>query len=180
MGLTQVVIQLCCFTCLVSSFYQFYPSTLKNSSGWYLAKEAYNLMLLGTILMISIFLLALSLEHNTAQFIGSIFGLIAGVTSLFQFIPQIIETCKSRRIGSLSLQMLCIQCPGSFLFAFTISRQPGSNISSWATFAIGGILQLVLILVCLLWVENGRIHLEEDAVVQNIDRNLEESESVEY
>ena len=38
-----------------------------------------------------------------------------------------------------------MQCPGSFLFAFSLALAPGTNWTSWISFAASGILQATLL-----------------------------------
>lgn len=47
--------------------------------------------------------------------------------------------------------MMCIQSPGSFLFAYSLATRPGVNWSSWITYLCTGILQAVLLGMCIAW-----------------------------
>jgi hypothetical protein len=47
--------------------------------------------------------------------------------------------------------MMCIQSPGSFLFAYSIAVRPGTNWSTWITYLCTGILQGVLLAMCVAW-----------------------------
>lgn len=44
---------------------------------------------------------------------------------------------------------MILQTPGSFLFCYMIAKSPGTNLSSWITFFVGGCLQGTLLIVCL-------------------------------
>lgn len=44
---------------------------------------------------------------------------------------------------------MILQTPGSFLFCYMIASSPGTNISSWISFFIGGCLQGTLLIICL-------------------------------
>ena len=47
--------------------------------------------------------------------------------------------------------MMCIQSPGSFLFAYSLAVRPGTNWSSWVTYLCTGVLQFVLLAMCIVW-----------------------------
>ena len=64
-----------------------------------------------------------------------------------QYVPQVLHTIVRRDFGSLSLPALLMQSPGSFLFAYSLSLQDGTNWTSWISFLVCGSLQAVLILL---------------------------------
>jgi hypothetical protein len=75
-----------------------------------------------------------------------ILGLIATCCSCIQFIPQVITTIL-HGFQSLSIVMLLIQFPGSIVFVYSILKQQGTDWTSWITFFVCGIFQLLLILI---------------------------------
>jgi hypothetical protein len=46
---------------------------------------------------------------------------------------------------------MCIQSPGSFLFAYSLATRPGVNWSTWITYLCTGILQATLLGMCIAW-----------------------------
>jgi hypothetical protein len=56
-----------------------------------------------------------------------------------------------KKVASLSIPMMCLQSPGSFLFAYSLAVRPGTNWSSWITYLCTGILQAVLLGMCIVW-----------------------------
>ena len=56
--------------------------------------------------------------HDVASYIhqslssGQAFGVVASLTQLFTWAPQIAHTLRTRDLGSLSVAQLCIQFPG--------------------------------------------------------------------
>ena len=44
---------------------------------------------------------------------------------------------------------LAIQCPGSFVLVWSITRDKGPNFSTWGPYAIAGSFQALLLLLCL-------------------------------
>jgi hypothetical protein len=69
-------------------------------------------------------------------------GLLAAALAAIQYIPQIIMTWRLQETGSLSVPMMCIQTPGSFVFAASLAVRLGpGGWSAWGLFIISGILQ---------------------------------------
>ena len=70
---------------------------------------------------------------------------------MLQYIPQLVQTYRSRLVGALSIPMMCIQTPGGVLMVLSIVLRPGTNWTSWITFAVAAILQGLLLAMCLIW-----------------------------
>jgi len=69
-------------------------------------------------------------------------GLLATVLAAVQYIPQIHMTWTLQETGSLSIPMMCIQTPGSFVFAASLySRLGAAGWSAWGLFIFTGCLQ---------------------------------------
>ncbi|KAI8619805.1 hypothetical protein BC830DRAFT_1102112 [Chytriomyces sp. MP71] len=81
--------------------------------------------------------------------VAGVFGLLSAGSSLVLFTPQIIKTVQMKSAGALSVPTLVMQVPGNFLFAFSLSLSPGANITSWGPLVISGLLQFVLLALCL-------------------------------
>jgi hypothetical protein len=47
--------------------------------------------------------------------------------------------------------MMCIQTPGSFVWAVSLATREGTRWSSWATYVVTGILQGCLLAMCITW-----------------------------
>ena len=54
-------------------------------------------------------------------------------------------------MGSLSIPMMCIQTPGSFVFVVSLASREGTRWSSWVTYAVTGVLQGGLLVMCVVW-----------------------------
>ncbi|KAJ3322737.1 hypothetical protein HDV06_002788 [Boothiomyces sp. JEL0866] len=78
---------------------------------------------------------------------AALLGIISAISGIFQFVPQVVHTGMTREFGSLSLSTLLMQSPGSFVFAYSLSIQPGTNWTSWISFVICGMLQGILVLM---------------------------------
>lgn len=81
-------------------------------------------------------------------------GLLATVLAAVQYIPQIITTWRLQETGSLSIPMMCIQTPGSAVFAASLAVRLGTaGWSTWGLFILTGMLQGCLLTMSLwfLW-----------------------------
>ncbi|KAH9818601.1 hypothetical protein DFH28DRAFT_958494 [Melampsora americana] len=93
-------------------------------------------------------------EHPAIRLLR-IWATCAGVVSLilacFQYLPQLRSTWKLKLVGSLSLPMMIIQTPGSFLFVYSLAVRPGVNWTTWIVYLVTGTLQGALLILCILW-----------------------------
>ncbi|KAG5462205.1 MAG: hypothetical protein BJ554DRAFT_5496 [Olpidium bornovanus] len=88
-------------------------------------------------------------SNGVARFAG-LNGLMSMALGTVQFLPQIYWTWKAK-VRALSIPMMLLQTPGSFLLAYTISIRPGTNWTSWITYLVGGTFQGMLLLLCITW-----------------------------
>lgn len=87
------------------------------------------------------------LVSRWAAFLGSSATLLAAG----QYLPQIVHTARTKLVGSLSIPMMCLQVPGSAIFVYSLALQPGTDWSSLAAYVLTGVLQLVLLVLCVAW-----------------------------
>lgn len=121
----------------------------------------------------AILVLALSLAFFIVALIGSIvfvyalpshvrawanfLGLLATALAAIQYIPQILMTWRLQETGSLSIPMMCIQTPGSFVFAASLATRLGpAGWSAWGLFIFTGCLQGCLLGMSLWFVWRDR------------------------
>ncbi|KAF8604799.1 hypothetical protein BDV93DRAFT_522124 [Ceratobasidium sp. AG-I] len=85
----------------------------------------------------------------------SVWATFLGVSSTLlcaiQYAPQIYRTWHAKTVGSLSLLMMCIQTPGAVLMVLSIALREGTDWTSWGMFAMAGIMQGILLVMCLFW-----------------------------
>lgn len=73
-------------------------------------------------------------------------GIFSTVLATIQYLPQIYTTFKLKRVGSLSIPMMCIQTPGSFVWAASLAARLGkSGWSVWGLYMVTGCLQGTLL-----------------------------------
>jgi hypothetical protein len=69
-------------------------------------------------------------------------GAGAAVLACVQYVPQLLTTWRLGHVMSLSIPMMCIQTPGSFVFAASLAARLGAGgWSSWGVYIVTGILQ---------------------------------------
>jgi hypothetical protein len=84
-------------------------------------------------------------------------GLLATALAAIQYIPQILMTWRLQETGSLSVPMMCIQTPGSFVFAASLAVRLGpGGWSAWGLFIFTGILQGCLLAMSLWFIWRDR------------------------
>ncbi|KAF8635657.1 hypothetical protein AX15_000288 [Amanita polypyramis BW_CC] len=82
---------------------------------------------------------------------ATILGISSALLAAVQYTPQLIHTYNIKLVGALSIPMMLIQTPGAVLMVLSIALRPGTNWTSWATFAVAGIMQGSLLMMCLAW-----------------------------
>lgn len=75
-------------------------------------------------------------------------GVMATILGAIQYLPQIWTTYSQQDVGSLSIPMMVVQTPGSFLWAGSLAARLGSRgWSSWGSFLVTGSLQGCLLVM---------------------------------
>ncbi|EGG02075.1 uncharacterized protein MELLADRAFT_91675 [Melampsora larici-populina 98AG31] len=93
-------------------------------------------------------------EHPTIRLLriwATCAGLMSLILACFQYLPQILSTWKLKVVGSLSLSMMIIQTPGSFIFVYSLAVRPGVNWTTWIVYLVTGTLQGGLLVLCIAW-----------------------------
>ncbi|KAJ3524868.1 hypothetical protein NMY22_g10820 [Coprinellus aureogranulatus] len=85
--------------------------------------------------------------YSWARFLG----VSAATFATIQYMPQLIHTYRTKLVGALSIPMMCIQTPGGVLMVLSIALRPGTNWTSWITFAVAAVLQGTLLVMCFAW-----------------------------
>ena len=73
---------------------------------------------------------------------ATLLGVCAAILACIQYLPQLWTTWRLQHVMSLSIPMMCIQTPGSFVFAASLAIRLGSGgWSAWGVYIVTGILQ---------------------------------------
>ncbi|KAK0529674.1 hypothetical protein OC842_004168 [Tilletia horrida] len=78
-------------------------------------------------------------------------GITGTALAAGQYFPQIIHTQRAKHVGSLSIPMMCLQVPGSVIFVYSLAIRPGAEWSTVAAYVATGVLQLVLLIQCVIF-----------------------------
>ena len=127
---------------------------------------------------------------ESLQTYANIIGICGTGLAAVQYLPQIYTTFVLQSVGSLSIPMMCIQTPGSFVWATSLAVRFGaSGWSTWGLLLVTGTLQAILLGMGLYFMirdrrttrkgENGTIGEQEsddDPLVTEETPLLEESE----
>lgn len=79
---------------------------------------------------------------NSLQSWADFLGIFSTILASIQYLPQIYTTFTLRKVGSLSIPMMCIQTPGSFVWAASLAARLGiEGWSAWGVYVVTGCLQ---------------------------------------
>ena len=98
-------------------------------------------------------------------------GVQSTVLGSIQYLPQLATTWRLKHVGSLSIPMMCIQTPGSFVFAVSLAMREGTLWSSWAMYVVTGSLQGALLVMCVMWELADRRERRSKAAGSAVDAN---------
>ncbi|KDQ54104.1 hypothetical protein JAAARDRAFT_182472 [Jaapia argillacea MUCL 33604] len=92
-------------------------------------------------------------EETTEQILhwATFLGVTSAILAAIQYMPQLVHTYRVKVVGALSIPMMCIQSPGAVLMVLSIALRPGTNWTTWITFAVAGIMQGSLLIMCIIW-----------------------------
>ncbi|KAG0155083.1 hypothetical protein PDIDSM_656 [Penicillium digitatum] len=147
LGVFQVAMQWLCFFSILLLYVIYFPratsptdpvGTVSSTSGGPTYRTALvitGICLLHALVTIMISL-AFELRHPAAVSAWANFlGVLAAILASIQYFPQIYTTFRLRCVGSLSISMMCIQTPGSLVWAASLAARKG-----WSGWSIWGIL----------------------------------------
>ncbi|PGH10430.1 hypothetical protein GX51_00189 [Blastomyces parvus] len=155
LGIFQVGVQALCFSIILFLFVIYFPRSTpailsKPSSTttptFRIALIVTAICILQTIATAIIAIIIVVAHSDKRQFCANIFGICAAVLASIQYFPQIYTTFRLRRVGSLSIPMMCIQTPGSLVWAASLAARLGTEgWSSWGVYLVTALLQGTLL-----------------------------------
>jgi len=186
LGIIQLTIQWFSFTMILVLFMIYFPeykkyipnislgsgynslTSSKYSPEWRLSLQVTAAVVVHFIftLIVSAYLLIFigGAEEKTTRYWADLLGVISLILASVQYLPQIWKTWKRKSVGALSIQMMLLQTPGSFLFAYSLAASPGTRWSTWIVFLITGCLQGTLLIMCICWHYREK-HLDDELIV---------------
>jgi len=156
LGIAQVGVQWCCFAVILLLFFIFFPRATPGDLLDTPSKRPsfrVALIVMGTCVVHGIITLILSLYFIAArpealQAWANFLGIISTVLASIQYFPQIYTTYTLKRVGSLSIPMMCIQTPGAFVWAGSLAARLGAaGWSAWGVYVVTGCLQGTLLVM---------------------------------
>jgi len=94
---------------------------------------------------------AFSLRQPSALPVWANFlGVLSAILASIQYLPQIYTTLQLRCVGSLSIPMMCIQTPGSLVWAASLAAREGAQgWSIWGVLVVTACLQGTLLVMAI-------------------------------
>ncbi|CED84097.1 hypothetical protein [Phaffia rhodozyma] len=178
LGIIQVFLQWILFSFNFVLFLFYFPDHLKygalpetsteparksrSSSLWRTSVALAGLTLLYSVVMLGVILYLLNHyplpqptpvqpPHKVLGRLADSMGLLSTILAVAQYAPQIHLTWREGFVGALSIPTMMIQTPGSIVFVLSIAIREGTTWSSWLPYAITGILQGLLLTMCIFW-----------------------------
>ncbi|KAJ4301563.1 hypothetical protein N0V90_003656 [Kalmusia sp. IMI 367209] len=153
LGIAQIGVQWTCFFFIMLLFLIFFPRNAQdpeeqdsNLPTW---KEAIVVLALSLTFFVFAFLGSVTFVYAAPTHLrgwANFLGLLGTALAAVQYLPQIATTWRLQETGSLSVPMMCIQTPGSFVFAASLAVRLGpGGWSAWGLFILTGMLQGVLL-----------------------------------
>eukprot|EP00026_Physarum_polycephalum_P012922 Phypoly_transcript_13273.p1 GENE.Phypoly_transcript_13273~~Phypoly_transcript_13273.p1 ORF type:complete len:314 (+),score=25.43 Phypoly_transcript_13273:42-944(+) len=103
---------------------------------------------------------------------GSGLGLLSTIVTFIQWSPQIYATFKRKSVGSFSILMLCIQCPGSALIVYFLIFASHEQVTTWLSYVSSLVQQIVLLILLVYY------HYKNKPAKVNMSINTHEKESL--
>ncbi|ESZ92594.1 hypothetical protein SBOR_7011 [Sclerotinia borealis F-4128] len=156
LGIAQVGVQWFCFSVILLLFMVFFPRsptlpTLDHNKQRYTWRTAVTVALICLFHGFATIIVSVSLALARPNSLGvwaNTLGIIATILAGIQYLPQIWLTYNLGHIGSLSIPMMLIQTPGSFVWSASLFARLGAGgLSTWGVFLVTGCLQGCLLVM---------------------------------
>ncbi|OCK78774.1 PQ loop repeat protein-like protein [Lepidopterella palustris CBS 459.81] len=164
LGIAQVGVQWTCFFFIMLLFLIFFPRRTEQDEDeedfptWI---EAIIVLSVSMAFFIAVFIgsvVFIYAQPNHLQGWANFLGIVGTILASIQYIPQIWTTWKLQDVMSLSIPMMCIQTPGSFVFAASLAARLGiEGWSAWGLYCVSGTLQGALLVMGIsFWLRDRR------------------------
>jgi hypothetical protein len=115
--------------------------------------KAMMVAILGLVWAVGVIVISTALSFSRPDLLtpwAYMLGITAAILAILQYFPQLLETWQLGHAGSLSIPMMLIQTPGSFVWAGSLAARLGKDgWSSWGSFLLTGCLQGCLLAMCI-------------------------------
>ncbi|KAI9848777.1 MAG: hypothetical protein M1838_000387 [Thelocarpon superellum] len=150
LGIAQVGTQWTCFSIILLLFLIFFPrntplSAPKSIKSQYTYQTAIGVALacfLHAAVTFVVSVILLFTHPSVVPALANFYGVVATLLACIQYFPQLYTTWRLRAVESLSIPMMCLQTPGSFLWATSLALRLGAEgWSAWGVYLVTGCLQ---------------------------------------
>ncbi|KAJ5167897.1 uncharacterized protein N7482_003491 [Penicillium canariense] len=162
LGVFQMGMQWICFFSILLLFVIYFPRATSPTDPTHSVPSTSNGPTYRTALVIT----AICLLHALATVIISVafairqptalhawanfLGILAAILASIQYFPQIYTTFRLGCVGSLSIPMMCIQTPGSLVWAASLAAREGAKgWSVWGVLVVTACLQGTLLVMAI-------------------------------
>ncbi|EFW20498.1 hypothetical protein D8B26_003132 [Coccidioides posadasii str. Silveira] len=155
LGILQVGTQAVCFVIILALFVIFFTnpdttaaSKTRESPSFRTALLVAAACIIHAVAAVVLGVMIALAYPSSRQLWANIFGIMATILSSIQYFPQIYTTYVLRRVGSLSIPMMCIQTPGSLVWAASLAARLGTEgWSTWGVYVVTALLQGTLLIM---------------------------------
>ena len=127
---------------------------------WKQALYATSILVLYHLCILSIvtYLYVGSVDASGRKFrvFASLLGILSAAIAITQYVPQLIKTYTTKDPGALSILMMLMQTPGSFLLVYALASKPGTNWTTWITYLTSATMQGILLVMCVMYRKRQR------------------------
>eukprot|EP01137_Pigoraptor_chileana_P037626 Opistho-2@34989 len=91
------------------------------------------------------------------HYYGVSLGIFSVGAVLLQYLPQLYKTFRRKDPGSLSIPMMMIQTPGTFIWTYFLASGHDASVTTWLPYLTTACLQGTLLIMCIIfWWRNKR------------------------
>ncbi|KAL9109212.1 MAG: hypothetical protein Q9227_006137 [Pyrenula ochraceoflavens] len=155
LGIVQVGSQWVCFLIIFFLFLLFFPRATSSTTNpaedpeYPSTKTALAVTAISVAHAVLVAILSLYFTFGQRQYLqtyANIIGVCGTGLAAVQYLPQIYTTFLLQNLGSLSIPMMLIQTPGSFVWATSLAVRLGAaGWSTWGLLLVTGTLQAILL-----------------------------------
>jgi len=168
LGIAQVGVQWTCFFFIMLLFLIFFPRRVDDVDEPDLPTwvEAIVVLSVSMAFFIAVFIgsvVFIYAQPEHLQAWANFLGIVGAILASIQYLPQIWTTWKLQHVMSLSIPMMCIQTPGSFVWAASLAARLGpEGWSAWGIYCVTGCLQGALLAMGIsFWLRDRRQAMDE-------------------
>ncbi|KAH0569246.1 hypothetical protein GP486_000002 [Trichoglossum hirsutum] len=195
LGVAQVGMQWTCFAVILVLFVIFFPRdappdirranyNTTPSPSFKTALGVAVICVLHAIATGAVSIYFLNFRPSRLIWWANLLGIIATILASIQYFPQLWTTFRLKHVGSLSIPMMLLQTPGSFVWAASLFARLGiDGWSAWGIYMVTGCLQGTLLGMAIHYEIEERKklkgRLDEHADINSARSGVEGSEEVE-